>query len=177
MPDLVPPTTRVHASFLEAVDELVAEGRAEPDSILRRWIDLYGAGWHTEDGFATFVDYLRADALPESPRPEGHVPQRTWWLVDESDYLGRISLRHPLNDKLRWHGGHVGYEVRPSRRREGHATTMLRGVLPHARALGLSAGVGTVDPHNDGTGGAGERCGGVRMADEGTFWRYEVPTG
>ena len=82
MPDLVTPTPVVHRSFLEAVEELVAEGRTGNGSMLKRSMDLFSDRWHTADGFEEFVAYLDADALADSERPTGHVPQSPWSLVD-----------------------------------------------------------------------------------------------
>ena len=41
----------------------------------------------------------------------------TRWWVEGEQYLGRIAVRHELNDFLREVGGHIGYDVRPSARR------------------------------------------------------------
>jgi predicted acetyltransferase len=49
--------------------------------------------------------------------------------MDGDTYLGRIQLRHRLTDHLRDFGGHIGYGIRPTARRRGHATAMLREVL------------------------------------------------
>jgi predicted acetyltransferase len=177
MPDLVAPTTAVRRSFLEAVEELVAEGRTGDGSMLRRWMDLFSDSWHTEEGFAEFVAYLEADTRPESVRPTGHVPQSTWWLVDGEDYLGRISVRHELTQWLREYGGHIGYEVRPTARRRGHATLMLREVLPHARRLGIESALLTCDADNVASAKVIEAAGGVLEDQRGVKLRYWVATG
>jgi predicted acetyltransferase len=177
MPELVAPTPVVRRSFLEAVEELVAEGRTGEGSMLKRWMDLFSDRWHTEDGFAEFVAYLEADARPEAERPTGHVPQSTWWLVDGEEYLGRISVRHELTQWLREYGGHIGYEVRPSARRRGHATRMLRDVLPHARALGIESALLTCDEDNVASARVIEAAGGVLADQRGVKLRYWVPTG
>lgn len=173
MPELIEPHVRVRASFLESVDELVADGRAYDGSMLGRWIGLYGDRWASEAGFADFVAYLRADATPDAPRPENHVPQSTWWLVDGDAYLGRISCRHVLNEWLAEFGGHIGYEVRPSARRRGHATTMLRAVLPHVHELGIDPALLTCDDDNVASRRVIEAAGGTfedQRADKLRFW-------
>lgn len=148
-PRLVEPCAQVQASFLGAVEELVADGCAAPGSILGRWIDGHAADWESAAGFDRFLAYLRADALPGTPRPQGLVHQHTWWLVDGTDYLGRVSVRpHLGNEFLRTLGGHVGYEVPPGQRGRGHATTMLREVLPHVHAVGVDPALVTCDVDN-----------------------------
>lgn len=44
--------------------------------------------------------------------------------------------------------GHVGYNVRPSRRRQGHATVGLRLLIEVATADGLDGVAITIDPDN-----------------------------
>ena len=46
-------------------------------------------------------------------------------------------------------GGHIGYSVRPSQRRKGYATEMLRLVLEEARRLGLKQVLVTCDAANE----------------------------
>jgi predicted acetyltransferase len=62
--------------------------------------------------------------------------------------MGRISIRHELNDFLRAFGGHIGYDTVPSFRGRGIATEMLRQALPVARALGLTEVLITCDDTN-----------------------------
>lgn len=176
MPELIEPHVRVRASFLEAVEELVADGRAYDGSMIGRWISLYGDRWADEAGFADFVGYLQADATPHAPRPTTHVPQSTWWLVEGDTYLGRISCRHLLTEWLAEFGGHVGYEVRPSARRQGHATTMLRAVLPHVHALGIDPALLTCDDDNVASRKVIEAAGGVFEDQRGVKLRFWVAT-
>jgi predicted acetyltransferase len=147
MPTLVPPTTDVHASFLEAV----AESRADPMYLLGvRFTDA--AGELAAPGrFAAYVESLRADALEEAARPAGHVPATILWLIDGADFLGRLSIRHRLTPQLLELGGHIGYGVRPSARRRGHATQMLLDAMPVSCGLGINPALVTCDADNLGS--------------------------
>ena len=174
MPELVLPTVSVRESFLEAMEEFVAEG-AE-NSQTAAWIEYNAPGWQDPELFATFCEAVRADALEETPRPQAHVPCTTLWWVDGDDYLGRIAIRHRLTDVLLEVGGHIGYDVRPTRRREGHATEMLRQSLPWARDLGIAPALVTCDEDNVGSIRVIENAGGALEDVRGIKRRYWVPT-
>lgn len=61
----------------------------------------------------------------------------TFFAIDEEDTIvGIIDLRHTLNDFLK-DLGNCGYSVRPSERRKGYATEMLRQLLNVARNVRL----------------------------------------
>ena len=61
----------------------------------------------------------------------------TFFAVDESGRIvGIIDLRHTLNDFLK-DFGNCGYSVRPSERRKGYATEMLRQLLEVAKKSGM----------------------------------------
>ena len=62
----------------------------------------------------------------------------TFFAADENDSIvGIIDLRHTLNDFLK-DFGNCGYSVRPTERKKGYATEMLRQVLIIAKETGLS---------------------------------------
>ena len=174
VPELVLPTTSVRESFLEAMDEFVAEGAEFSQTAA--WIEHNAPGWTAPEEFAAFVDAVRADALEETPRPERHVPCTTLWWIDGEDYLGRLAIRHRLNDFLLDVGGHIGYDVRPTRRREGHATAMLQQALPWARDLGIAPALVTCDTDNLGSIRVIEAAGGELEDVRGKKRRYWVPT-
>src|SRR5690606_7632066 len=62
--------------------------------------------------------------------------------------VGRISFRHRLNENLKVFGGHIGYEVRPSWRKKGVATEMLRMLLKTERAKQIGRLLLTCAPDN-----------------------------
>ncbi len=80
--------------------------------------------------------------------PEGHVPSTFLFGFVGAKMVGRIMIRHQLNDFLRRIGGHVGYGVVPSERRKGFATRMLLESLPICKSLGLDTVLVTCDEDN-----------------------------
>jgi predicted acetyltransferase len=174
MPSLTMPTTRVHASFLAATSESMAEGRGGPgdDTASGR----YARGWTDPAVFGEYVGWLCAKAQEESPRPAGFVPSTTLWWVSEDEYLGRIVIRHRLTPRLRDYGGHIGYDVRPSARRCGHATAMLAAALPVANALGIDPVLLTCDEDNTASRKVIEASGGTLEDQRGVKLRFWVPT-
>src|SRR4028118_2131563 len=69
MPELVTPTTAVHGSFVEAMDEFAAEGRGSSadDSMVGREIRERSAGWQDPAVVARHVEGVIAEALAGSP--------------------------------------------------------------------------------------------------------------
>jgi predicted acetyltransferase len=116
---LVRPSVDYRGSFLSGLRE------PETDSERDAWVYL---GDKTLLDFPSrdFEAYVRA-LLKREFEPEPHfVPDTTYWAVRESEVVGRISLRHELNEFLRTLGGHIGYVVRPTFRGSGIASETLR---------------------------------------------------
>lgn len=91
-------------------------------------------------------------------------------------YFGRLDIRHRLTPALLVVGGHIGYAVRPSARRQGHATAMLRAALPVAHELGIVQALVTCDASNEGSRRAIERNGGVLEDQRGAKLRFWIAT-
>ena len=179
MLELHAPDVSIHTSFLAAMAEFVAEGRGAPDdhSMVGQEICwLRDNGWSGPGVFDLFVRRLRDQALPDAERPPGHVPATTLWWTDGSDYLGRIAIRHHLTPALHESYGHIGYDVRPTARRRGHATAMLAAALPIANRLGVASALITCDYDNLGSRTVIERNGGVLEDRRGDKLRFWVPT-
>jgi predicted acetyltransferase len=169
---------QARASFLAAMDEFAAEGRARGRTMVGGDLVEHGDRWHTEAGFAAYVAAVRAEE--RVPRWAGFVPQTTrWWVEgaqDDPEFVGRISVRHRLTGELRRVGGHIGYDVRRSRRREGHGTAMLRAVLPLAHGMGIDPALITCDASNVGSRRVIERNGGLLAEESEGILRFWVPT-
>lgn len=120
VPELIGPTARLHAAWLEAHEE-------------------WGPGVH-EDGFGLepedevgsasgFADWV---ARPACRERAGRAGCTCRWIVEDGRVLGGIASRHepgPFGD--------IGYGVRPSARGRGLATWALGRMPAEARALGL----------------------------------------
>jgi predicted acetyltransferase len=177
MSELIRPDSRFHRSFIVAMAEFQAEGGggADDDSVTGSAIREYASRWADP---AEFARYLRQmdDQARESRRPDRRVPQTTLWWVSADEYLGRISIRHRLTARLREIGGHIGYDIRPSARRRGHATAMLAAALPVARSLGIDPALLTCDEDNVASRKVIEANAGLPDGKSGGKVRYWVPT-
>jgi predicted acetyltransferase len=175
---LIVPDVRVRESFLAAMAEFAAEHRTGDRSMVGGDLARHGERWHTDTGFAAYVaEVLAAERVP--PRP-GLVTQSTRWWVDGPDaapqFIGRVSIRHRLTEQLRRLGGHIGYDVRRSRRRQGHATAMLRAALEVANGIGIDPALITCDTTNVASRRVIESNGGLLADQSGGTLRFWVPT-
>ena len=90
------------------------------------------------------------------------VPETFLFAFVGPRIVGRVSIKHSLNDFLEGFGGHIGYVVVPAFRRRGYATSMLRLATQLARQrLGLTRILLTCRDDNVGSIRAIERNGGI----------------
>ena len=70
---------------------------------------------------------------------QGVVPNSVFFLLDEDRniLLGAVNIRHTLNDYLLQYGGHIGDGIRPTERRKGYATELVRLALIECRKIGI----------------------------------------
>ncbi|CAM3295004.1 GNAT family N-acetyltransferase [Nocardioides dubius] len=131
----------------------------------------------TEEGYRAWVSTLTEEADPSTPPLPGRVKCSYFWITDDDGaWVGFLALRRSLNDYLREQGGHIGYSVRPTRRREGHAGAALREALVEAAALGLDRVLITCDDDNVASARTIESCGGVQEDTRHGKRRYWVAT-
>lgn len=109
------------------------------------------------------ANWARGESLQD-----GWVASTTLFLEDEGRLLGVANIRHRLTEVLERHGGHVGYSVRPSERRKGHATRLLEAAKDVARSLDIERMLVTCSPENPSSARVIEKCGG-RFEDETYF--------
>jgi predicted acetyltransferase len=111
-----------------------------------------------------FETYLRnlAQMSQGVDLPAGVVPMNTYWMVrPDRVILGVSKLRHHLTPSLLDHGGHIGYYIRPSQRRQGYGGLLLALTLAMARERGIQRVRITCDTDNIGSARIIEKNGGV----------------
>lgn len=150
---LTRPTADLYDSWAAAVDEFGG-------------IHIDGSGMTapTDSERGTFDELLaKAEELADTsiPAPDGRVHNDLFWIIDDGEVVGFVSFRHELNEWLRHFGGHIGYSVRPTRRRQGYARAGLALALDRARELGLESVMLTCDDDNAGSYRTIEGAGGV----------------
>ena len=136
---LAEPSVIYRDSFIQSVYEFQAEGRQQH----------YDLNSLTND-FSSFVQGL-LDQKDQTKLKPGRVPSSDFWLIDDNEFIGRLSIRHELNEFLLKMGGHIGYEIRPSKRKQGYGTQILRLGLEKARESGLQRVLVTCDEDNIGS--------------------------
>ena len=125
------------------------------------------------EGFTFLLDHRPAEPWPQYvarreanrrgeqlPAGDDWVPETFLAAVVEGAIVGRVSVRHHLNDWLASFGGHIGYAVMPDQRRRGYATEILRQALIIARSVGIDDVLVICDADNLASARTIERCGG-----------------
>lgn len=86
-----------------------------------------------EDFFQKFVTQKTTPISSPSNPDAPSVPRSEFWYVDGNTYIGRVNIRHALNDELLVRVGNIGFEVVPAQQRKGHATVILQWALNFCR--------------------------------------------
>jgi predicted acetyltransferase len=99
--------------------------------------------------------------------PADKIPGLTYFFVREEDdrIVGMINIRLALNDFLRNEAGHIGYCIRPTERRKGYGTQLLRAGIAVCRRVDIENIIVTCDKVNLGSAGVIQNCGGVLEAE------------
>lgn len=114
-----------------------------------------------KNDYHDFERYL--NELETKVPDERKVPDSVFFLLDtdRNRLLGAVNIRHYLNDSLLHSGGHIGDGIRPSERRKGYATEMVRLALIECKKLGIEKVLMTCDKDNTGSQKSITKNGGV----------------
>ena len=138
----------------------------------------FGLAFDSDAPFSDFVE-LNERLARGIDLPEHFVPSTFLIAVVDGHIVGRVSIRHELNEFLAAQGGHIGYGVLSEHRRRGHATEMLRQGLIIARSLGIQNALLVCDDTSHASQRVIEGAGGTLVslgtAEDGTpIRRYEI---
>jgi predicted acetyltransferase len=137
-------------------DEFIRAHRSTTPEV-RSFLHYYEAGMSLGRYLEVLEERERGVNLPTN-----HVPSTFLFAFNDERIVGRVAIRHMLNDSLQRVGGHIGYVVVPEFRRQGHATAILRLALTFAQdKLGLNRVLVTCDDDNIGSIRTIENNGGV----------------
>lgn len=113
--------------------------------------------------------------------PEGFVAHKSFWLIDpNNEVVGVSNLRLALTDNLKNIGGHIGYGVKPTERRKGHATALLSKTLIEAKNQGIQEVLITVEKSNTASINVIKKNGGIFYSEgpvediDGIIQRYII---
>lgn len=175
MTALVVPDARRWESWAAMIDDFGATSGMDGSG---HWF-LAGAPAATEAGCAEFVAMTELTSAPDLDGTR--VGSSYFWITADDgalddEVVGFLNLRHTLNEFLLDQGGHIGYSIRPSARRRGHASAALALGLRAARDLGIDPVLVTCDVDNEASRRTIERNGGVLEDQRGVKLRFWVPS-
>lgn len=154
---LVPPSVSRYAAFVDCLTNYAGTAM-DGSSIADPTAPPVGDG--------EFIDFVTARLAEEDPSTELEEPwvhcTSRWIVAADGEgerssagedragarILGFLAIRHRLNTYLFDQGGHIGYSVRPSARRQGIASAALELGLIEARDLGIDPVLITCDEDN-----------------------------
>jgi predicted acetyltransferase len=113
--------------------------------------------------FDNFDEWLELVLSIEKDKLRNGVHASTFFSVRKSDnkIIGSIQLRHFLTPELENHGGHIGYGIRPSERRNGYGKQQLLLALDEASKLIIPKIMITCDKDNIPSAKTAISCGGI----------------
>lgn len=162
--ELVHPSNRFGDSYRGQVAEFVATGEKRIPFTLAFEHDDFDAFLARLDACARGVDL-----------PEGFVAHSTFWLVrDHTEVVGVSNIRHSLTAALRRQGGNIGYGIRPTARRQGLGTAILRESLIRAAELRVTRVLVTCGKPNIASAKTIVRNGGILESEEYLPERDEI---
>jgi predicted acetyltransferase len=138
--------------------------RGHLEDMMDEWItsdDMHHPSVIFRNDYHDFEHYM--DSLEVKEATDKLVPDSVFFCLDEERdlFVGAINIRHRLNDFLLLGGGHIGDGIRPSERRKGFATEMIRLALIECKELGIDRVLMTCRKDNIASSRTIEKNGGV----------------
>ena len=151
---LVELTKEYQPQLVEMLEEWIVYNNTHPEANT-------SPGSLFRNDYHDFDYYL--DNLAHKVETENRVPDTVYFALDldRNIFVGSCNIRHYLNETLLKTGGHIGDGVRPSERRKGYATEIIRLALIKCKELGIDRVLITCNKDNIGSAKSIIRNGGV----------------
>lgn len=135
---LIEPSKEYKDEFAQMVQDYEKHGEIEQFNMYKIAIDDF------DSYIKSLKDKSKGSGLPEvwgNGLPEVWVLCCTYWLVNSyNKILGVIRIRKELNSEfLKNIGGHIGYDICPSHRRNGYGNLILRLGLKKAKLMNITS--------------------------------------
>ena len=148
---------RLNREYEQQLGEMICEWKADQErnhTNCSPWV-IFKNDYHDFDSYLEHLETKEAVG--------GLVPDSVFFLLDEDQnrLLGAVNIRHYLNETLMKEGGHIGDGIRPSERRKGYATEMIRLALIECKKLGIDRVLMICDKENIGSAKSIQKNGGV----------------
>ncbi len=144
-----------HKIDQRAFDEFINEFKNVGEKLVPVALDQKGMD------FQTYIGRL-ADESSGKGIPENWVPSSTYFLVDKKGKIyGAVNIRHRLTNALKLDGGQIGYGIRPSVRRHGYGTIILKMALAIIRTMDIKEVILTCSRDNTASAHVIQKNGGI----------------
>lgn len=150
----------------ETDEQAFLEGIKEWEGESPHW---YSFIWDGKMTFGKMLELLKKEKAGVDLAPN-RVPHTMLYGFLDDQIIGRVSVRHSLNEYLRHRGGNIGYAVAKRYRQKGFATEMVRQSLPYCKSIGIKSVMVTCADTNTGSWKIIEKLGG-RLEDK--IWDSE----
>ena len=150
---LIKPNKKYYQLYKDMMDEWNMEG-----SRIAPW--ALHLKYHTTQYFDEMLK--RVQEVEKGENLEGYAASTTYWLYDDERnlLLGASNLRHYLTEEGLKTWGHIGYGIRPSERKKGYATELLKLTLVEAKSKNIDKVLLGAYTGNIGSCKVIEKCGG-----------------
>lgn len=100
-------------------------------------ITWYAFDWKPGGDYSKYLETLFKAERGVDIDPKKVASSMLYAFVD-GEIVGRLSVRHTLNDWLARRGGHIGYSVAPKFRNKSYGKEILKQGLEYCRSLKMS---------------------------------------
>ena len=127
---LIKPNKKYFSQYKDMMDEWNMEG-----SRIAPW-PLH-LKYHTEELFEEMLN--RVQEVEEGNNLGEFASSTTYWLYDDGNnkLIGASNLRHYLTEEGLKLWGHIGYGIRPTERKKGLATKLLKLTMQEAKKMNI----------------------------------------